>query len=196
MSTLLENAKKSAYTAVGLQVLMLDEVNERVAEQFASQRKQLEAQLKIARKHGLAARKDWEKQIAPLTTRMNDVNDEIVKRFEPVTTKVTELNEQLQERFEPVAKASRRIVEPSLKQIADLGERLPAPVAKVIEDSLSRTRELLGADETVAAAKPAAPKAEAAVAAKPAARKPVARKAPAARRPATRKPAARKAPAA
>jgi hypothetical protein len=165
MSTVLDNAKKTAYTAFGMQVLVIDEITERMNERLAEPRHWFEGEVAEARKLAEAARKDWTKQA-----------ESFADRFSPLTDRVESFGETLQERVQPVTKAGLKIMEPGLKQLEALGHRAPAPVAKFIDESVARTREFMTAPVT--AAKEAAEDVVAPVA-------PVARKAPA------RKPVAR-----
>ncbi len=88
MPTLLENAKDAAYTAIGLNVLLLDDLNEMIAsqrkqldERFSGQRKQLDEQLDIAREHGQKARE----RIQPVARRTWDAAEPTVSRLSEIT---------------------------------------------------------------------------------------------------------------
>lgn len=70
MPTVLDNAKEAGYAALGLQILMFEELSERLSaqreqldERFADQREQIQEQLEIARKHGNEARERFEPAI-------------------------------------------------------------------------------------------------------------------------------------
>jgi hypothetical protein len=87
MPTVLESAKEATYAAVGLNVLFVDEMNERMTEQreqfttqfndrFASQRGQFDEQLGLAREHGRKARE----RVQPLAQRTWGFYDSTMNR--------------------------------------------------------------------------------------------------------------------
>lgn len=88
MPSVLDTAKEATYAAVGLQILALDEMNERFADQrsqleerFADQRSQLDEQLELARKHGADARE----RVQPMIQRSWELAESTVTRFAEVT---------------------------------------------------------------------------------------------------------------
>ncbi len=87
MPSVLESAKEATYAAVGLNVLFVEEMNERLTEQreqfsaqlndrFASQRGQLDDQLDLAREHGRQARD----RVQPLAKRTWELYETTMNR--------------------------------------------------------------------------------------------------------------------
>ena len=88
MPSVIDSAKEATYAAVGLQILVFDELNERFGEQrsqleerFADQRSQLDEQIELARKHGAEARD----RVQPMIQRSWDLAETTVGRFAEVT---------------------------------------------------------------------------------------------------------------
>ena len=74
---MIETAKDAAYTAVGLNVLMFDEISERLA----GPRAKIEEHLDIARTHATEARSDFEAQANEFTDRMSDFASKLPEPF-------------------------------------------------------------------------------------------------------------------
>lgn len=165
MPTVLETAKEATYTALGLNVLIFDEITER----FAGQREQLDEQLDIARDHAKKAQTDWEKQSEQFTAQVK----------ERMPFDVDQVTETIQSRVQPVVRRTWEAAEPTVNRLTEMA---PAPVDGYMKDGVAKVRELI-IDEP-AKAKPAAKK--------PAAKKAPAKKA-AAKKTTARKPAAKKA---
>ena len=88
MPSVLESAKEATYAAVGLQILAIDEMNERFSDQrsqleerFADQRSQLDEQLELARKHGAEARE----RVQPMIQRSWELAESTVTRVAEMT---------------------------------------------------------------------------------------------------------------
>lgn len=88
MPTVLDTAKEATYAAVGLNVLLVEELNERITEQrdqlteqmnerFADQRSQVDEQLDLAREHGQKARE----RMQPLAQRSWEFYESTVTRI-------------------------------------------------------------------------------------------------------------------
>ncbi len=166
MPTMLENAKEATYTALGLNVLILDEVNDR----FAGPRKQVVQHLNIARDHAKKAQAEWQKQA-------DDVSANVKERL---PFDLTEVTDSVQNRVQPVALRTFEAAEPTMTRFSEMA---PAPFDNYITDGVTKVRELL-VDQPVVKAKTAPVKK--AAARKPAAKKTAARK-PAAKKAATKR---------
>lgn len=189
MPTLLDNpiigsAKEAVYTAVGLNVLVLDEVSERLS----GPRTQLEEQVDIARTHATKARSDWQKQADELNESLKkrlpfDVDQlgERVKTSLPFDTE--DLGGQVETALRSNVRRTWELTEPAITWVAG---RTPAPLDTVVNDGVAKLRDLV-TDMTTEAAP--------ATAAKAPAKKAAAKKAPA-KKAAARKAPAKKAPAA
>lgn len=182
---LLDGAKEAVYTAVGLNVLVLDEVSERLS----GPRVQLEEQVDIARTHATKARADWQKQA-------DEFNESFKKRLPFDVDQLTErmktnlpfdaddLGGQVETALRTNVRRTWELTEPAITWIAG---RTPAPLDEVVNDGVAKLRDLVadvsteGAPAAAAAAKPATAKKTAArkTAAKTTARKAPAKKAPA-----------------
>jgi len=169
MPTVLDTAKEASYTALGLNVLFLDEVSERfddargqISERFAGQRKQFDEQLDIARDHAKKAQTDWQKQADDFGTS--------VKGYFPFDV------DEVSDRVQPVARRTWEAAEPTITRMTEL---TPAPIDTYVKDGVSKIREFLVEEEAPEA--PAKKKAK-----KPAAKKESAKKTN------TRKPAEKK----
>ena len=88
MPSVLDTAKEATYAAVGLQILALDEMNERFADQrsqleerFSGQRSQLDEQIELARKHGADARE----RVQPMIQRSWEFAESTVTRVAEMT---------------------------------------------------------------------------------------------------------------
>ena len=175
MPTVLDTAKEATYTALGLNVLFLDEVSERfedardqLTERFSGPRKQLDEQLDIARDHAKKAQTDWQKQADEFSSNVK----------ERMPFDVDEVTDDVQDRLQPVARRAWEAAEPAVNR---LGEIAPAPLDGYVKDGVTKIREFLAEEAPVV--KPAAKKT---ATKKPAAKKATAKKT-------TRKPAAKKA---
>lgn len=65
MPTVLDTAKEASYTALGLNVLLFDEMRDRLT----APRQQVSHQLEIARTHAKKARAEWPTQVQPAALR-------------------------------------------------------------------------------------------------------------------------------
>ena len=88
MPSVLDTAKEATYAAVGLQLLAIDEMNERFADQrsqleerFSDQRSQLDEQIELARKHGADARE----RVQPMIQRSWEFAESTVTRVAEMT---------------------------------------------------------------------------------------------------------------
>ena len=88
MPSVLDTAKEATYAAVGLQLLAIDEMNERFADQrsqleerFSDQRSQLDEQIELARKHGADARE----RVQPMIQRSWELAESTVTRVAEMT---------------------------------------------------------------------------------------------------------------
>ncbi len=88
MPSVLDTAKEATYAAIGLQVLAIEDLNERFSEQrtqleerFSDQRTQLDEQLDLARKHGNEARD----RVQPMVQRTWDFAESTLTRFAELT---------------------------------------------------------------------------------------------------------------
>lgn len=88
MPSVLDTAKEATYAAFGLQILALDEMNERFADQrsqleerFSDQRSQLDEQIELARKHGADARE----RVQPVIQRSWEFAESTVTRVAEMT---------------------------------------------------------------------------------------------------------------
>ncbi len=167
MPTMLESAKEATYTALGLNVLILDEVNERLA----GPRKQVVQHLNIARDHAKKAQAEWQKQA-------DDVSSNVKDRL---PFDLSEVADSVQNRVQPVALRTFEAAEPAMTRVSEMA---PAPFDNYITDSVTKVRELL-IDEPVATKTAARKPAKKAAARKPAAKKATARK-PAAKKAASK----------
>lgn len=154
MPTVLETAKEASYTALGLNVLLIDEVTERLA----GPRKQVTGHLKIARDHAKKAQAEWQKQA-------DEVSSNVKGRL---PFDIDEVSDSVQSRVQPVARRTWEAAEPTVTRFSELA---PAPFDNYITDGVSKVRELLIEEPVVKTGtrKPAAKKT--------AARKPAAKKA-------------------
>ncbi len=182
---IIDSAKDAVYTAVGLNVLVLDEISERLS----GPRSQLEEQVEIARTHATKARADWQKQA-------DDVNENVKNRLpfdvdqlaDRVKTSLPfeadDLGGQVEEALRSNVRRTWELTEPTITWVAG---RTPAPLDEVVNDGVAKLRDLATefGDEPPAAA----------AAAKPAAAKPATAKKTAARKTAAKTPAKKKAPA-
>ena len=123
MPSVLDTAKEATYAAVGLQILAIDEMNERFADQrtqleerfadqrtqleerFSDQRTQLDEQLELARKHGAEAR----------------------------------------ERVQPMIQRSWELAESTVTRVAEM---TPAPIDGYVTESFAKIREFAGVEAT------------------------------------------------
>ena len=137
MPSVLESAKEAGYTALGLNVLMFDEVAERTADV----RKRVDEQLDIARDHGRKAQEDFQKQADDLS--------ENVKKAMPFD--VDAVTDAVQDRIQPFAKRSFELAEPAWKRIAEIS---PAPFDEMVTDGVARMRDLVLDEEPAAEAAP------------------------------------------
>jgi len=163
MPSVIETAKEASYTALGLNVLFIEEMTER----FTTPREQMEEQLDIARDHATKARADWQKQADQFNTNVK----------ERLPFDMDEVSTQIQDRVQPVVRRSWEAAEPVVARIVDM---TPAPFDTYVKDGADKLAELLA--EEAAPAKPAARK--------PAARKPAAKKT-VAKKPAAKKAASK-----
>lgn len=138
MPTILESAKEASYTALGLNVLLLDEMNERLA----GPREQVTEQLNIARDHAKKARADWQKQAGGFSTSLKD-------RFPFDLGQVTE---SVQSRVQPVARRSWQAAEPTVTRFAEF---TPAPLDGYVKDAVNKLNETLVVDTKTASKKKA-----------------------------------------
>lgn len=184
---ILDGAKEAVYTAVGLNVLVLDEVSERLS----GPRVQLEEQVDIARTHAAKARTDWQKQA-------DELNESFKKRLPFDVEQLTErmktnlpfdaddLGGQVETALRSNVRRTWELTEPAITWVAG---RTAAPLDEVVNDGVAKLRDLVTDVSTeaapaaapTAAAKPATAKKTAArkTAAKTTARKAPAKKAPA-----------------
>ncbi len=160
MPSVIETAKEASYTALGLNVLFIDEMTERLT----APREQMEEQLDIARDHATKARADWQKQA-------DEFNANVKERM---PFDIDEVSTQIQDRVQPIVRRSWEAAEPVVARIAEL---TPAPFDTYVKDGASKVSELVA--DAPAVAKPAAKKAAAKkpAAKKTAAKKPAAKKA-------------------
>lgn len=190
---ILDGAKEAVYTAVGMNVLVLDEVSERLS----GPRVQLEEQVDIARTHATKARADWQKQA-------DEFNETVKKRFPFDVDQLTErmktnlpfdaddLGGQVETALRSNVRRTWELTEPAITWVAG---RTPAPLDEVVNDGVAKLRDLVTDLSAEAAAAPAATAAaKPATARKTAARK-TAAKTTAARKSTATKAAAKKAPA-
>ena len=88
MPSVLDTAKEATYAAIGLQVLAIEDLNERLTEQrsqleerFSDQRSQIDEQLDLARKHGAEARD----RVQPMIQRSWDLAETTLARVADLT---------------------------------------------------------------------------------------------------------------
>ena len=168
MPTVIEQAKEAGYTALGLNVLFIDEVNER----FSAPIEQMEEQFDIARDHAKKAQAEWQKQA-----------DEFTENFrERLPFDLDEVTEQVQDRVQPIVRRSWEAAEPVVDRLTEL---TPAPFGDYMKDGVERFKGLV-VDEPAKKAAPrkAAAKTTKKTTAKKAAPKASAKKAPAKKAPA------------
>lgn len=145
----IETVKDATYAAVGLNVLLLDEVAERTADT----RKQLDEQLELARTHGRRAQDDFQKQA--------DNIQEGVKSRLPFDV-------------DALGERGWKLAEPTFDQLVKV---TPKPFESMVTDTRDRVKSLLvtapaAPAKTAAAKKPArkAPAKKRTAARKPAAK--------------------------
>jgi hypothetical protein len=184
---ILDGAKEAVYTAVGLNVLVLDEVSERLS----GPRVQLEGQVDIARTHATKARTEWQKQA-------DEFNESFKKRLPFDVEQLTErmkinlpfdaddLGGQVETALRSNVRRTWELTEPAITWVAG---RTPAPLDEVVNDGVAKLRDL------VTDLSEAAPAAAAAAPAKPATASKTAARKTAAKTTAARKAPAKKAPA-
>lgn len=162
MPTVIDQAKEAGYTALGLNVLIIDEMNER----FSAPIGQMEAQFDIARDHAKKAQAEWQKQA-----------DEFAENFrERLPFDLDEVTEQVQGRVQPIVRRSWEAAEPVVDRLTEL---TPAPFDGYMKDGVERFKELVDEPAKKAAPKKAAAKTTKKSAARKATPKAAAKKAPA-----------------
>jgi len=189
MPSVLDNAKEAAYTAVGLNVLFLDQVSER----FAGPREQLEEQADIARNHATKARAEWQQQAdemnAAIKNRLPFDVDTLTGRVkDALPFEVDAVPAQLDKALRSNVRRTWELTEPTLTWVAG---RTPAPLDDYVTDGVAKLRDLVTEVTEAAASSTTGP---APAAKKAPARKTAARKTTAAKTTA-RKTTAKKAPA-